>query len=249
MRSSRTASRGFFGDALDLGQFDHGESLQMRIGTGILHGPQDIQVILIRELGINPAHHVDLGNLQVPVRGQAVLNLTRGKHIATLVLGFYVEGTEPAKLVADIGVVDVLVADVIGGVSVESLTDHVGQISQHRKLVAGVELHPLLHTETSAIQYRAVYIGQPGPVDLFLVKHKIAPNLLALKFNHIIPTCPHLVNQLPRLPALENCRYSQGKRCGLGLDKAGVFQQFYKGPSLWKSINRAGQIRVGQAIT
>jgi hypothetical protein len=145
----------------------------VRLGPGLLHGAQQVQVVFVRQFGIDPAHHVNFADRDFHVVADALLDLFDRKHVPEFVLGFYVKGTELAEFVAHIGIIDMLVADVIGGVCVLALAHDVGQITQHGKLVAMVETQSIVGAEALASQNSGVYIRQARLVDQFLKNQNV----------------------------------------------------------------------------
>ena len=116
----------FLGSPLDLRDLDHGERFQVRVGARFLHGAQNLQIIGIGKSGIDPAHHVDLGDRQISIRPESILNLFGRENVSAVGARFDVERAEPAQLVADVGVVDMLVANEVGVVAILSLAHDVG---------------------------------------------------------------------------------------------------------------------------
>ena len=104
----------------------------MRLGPRRLHRLEHVEVILVGQFRIHAADHVDLGNRHFGVFPHPLRRLLRLEHIPPLILRLYVEGAELAQFVADIGVVDVLIAHVVGRMTVTCLADKIRQIPQDR---------------------------------------------------------------------------------------------------------------------
>ena len=167
-----------FGDALNLGDLDHGEGLQMRGGAGLLHRLQDVEIVLVGQLGIDAADYMDLGDRGLVVLGDARGDLLGCQHVAALVFGLDVKGAELTELVADVGVIDVLVAHVVCGPAAFALADDIGQIAQDGQLVAGVQAQAVVQAQALAGQHFVVDITETGPADKIVVNHLFLPRLV-----------------------------------------------------------------------
>ena len=158
--------QGLFRDPLDLGDLDHGEGLQVGLRARLFHGSQHVEVILVWQLGIDAAHHVDLGDRHIGVLAHSFGHLLRRQHVAPLVVRLHVKGAELAQLVAHVGVVDVLVAHVVRRVAVTRLAHEVGQVTQRRQIITGVEAHTVVGTQTLSVDDLGVHVFETGTFNL-----------------------------------------------------------------------------------
>jgi hypothetical protein len=90
---------------------------------------------------------MDFCNGQVPVSPNALPNLLKGHLIGVGTSFFRVERAKLAELVANVRVIDVLVAHVVGFVPVSALPHEVGKITHAREVRAFIEAHPILKRE------------------------------------------------------------------------------------------------------
>ncbi len=135
----------------DLGQLDHGKGLDLRLGTGRTDRPEDVQIVLIGEFRVDPGDHMDLADHLIAVFLETGDDIVWRERVAPGVAGRGVEGAEFAQLVADVGVVDVEVADVVGGIAVHALPDDIGQGTHRGQLRRPVEAQAIVIVQALAL--------------------------------------------------------------------------------------------------
>ena len=104
------------GGSGNLHPLDRRKGLHSDVRTDFLDGLDDVDIVGIGQLGVDSRDHVDFGYGDVQILSHAFLNVFGREHISPTVFRRHVEGAESAELVADVGVVDVLVAHVPGHV-------------------------------------------------------------------------------------------------------------------------------------
>src|SRR5574337_979907 len=86
------------GYSLDLRQLDHRKGLDLDAGSGILYGPNEIQIVLVWQLRIYPGHNVDLTNGNLVMLMDLILDILDAQHIPSWVAGRGVKRTKLASL-------------------------------------------------------------------------------------------------------------------------------------------------------
>ncbi len=144
----------------DLGDFDGGECLDVNSGSDFFDGLDEVKVVLVGETGVDSADHVDLGDIDVSVPGEAFAHGVKG-HLVWFWSAFLcVERAEFAELVADIGVVDVLVGDEVGLLAVPSLAHDVCHVADGGEIRRLVEAHAVLEAEARSLVDFAVDVDE-----------------------------------------------------------------------------------------
>ena len=150
-------------DPGDLGQLNHRKGLDLRVWTSRPDCGEQVQIVLVREFGIDARHHVDLPDRLMTVRIEAGEDIARSQHVAPGVPRLGIEGAEFAELIANVGIVDMEVPDIIGGVTAHALPDVVGQSPHGGKVRGLVEPQAILIGKPLPFLDFPVYIRQPGP--------------------------------------------------------------------------------------
>ncbi len=110
----------------------------MDVRAHFFDGSQQIEIILVGQARVNTADHVNFGYRHINV-GQQFLAHHLHVHLVGGGTAFFgVKRAELAELVADVGVVDVLIADIVRFVAVQPFAHDVGKVAhcaQARRMV------------------------------------------------------------------------------------------------------------------
>ncbi len=136
----------------NLGQLNHGKGLDLSIRTGRPDRLEDVQIILVRELRVDPRHHVDLADDLIVVCVEAGDDFIRTEDVAPGIPGRGVEGAELAQFITDVGVIDVEVPDVVRGIPAHPLPDPIGQETHSGEVWRLVETEAVLVRQALAFQ-------------------------------------------------------------------------------------------------
>ena len=117
----------FAGNALDVDELDHCECLDVGIRADGMHGVQQVEVVLVGQLFIDAGDHVDFGHWEVFCALKLCPDIIHRHPVRVWPALLRVKRAELAALVADIRVVDVLIAHIERIVAVLGLTDKVCQ--------------------------------------------------------------------------------------------------------------------------
>ena len=128
------------------------EALEMHVGADALEPPQQLQVVVERQVRVQTVDHVYLGQGLVLPRPQLVPHLLQGQGVGTVVAGLQAgERAEQAACDADVGRLDADVVVEERPARVPPLALAVGQPTQRQQVGAGEQPH-------------AVFVAQPHPV-------------------------------------------------------------------------------------
>lgn len=116
----------FAGDLLD---FDGGESFDVGVGEDFFDDAAEVHVVLIGEAGVDASDHVDFGDVDIFMPLEAAPDFLDGHFVGVGASFFGVEAAELAEFVADVRVIDMLVADEVGTGPVASFADDVGEVA------------------------------------------------------------------------------------------------------------------------
>ena len=94
-------------------------------------GVDEIEIVLVRQLRIDSAYHMNFRDRDIQVSSDRIADVVEREQVGIGAALFRVLGkvAELAVLVADVGVVDVLVANIESAVAVHSLADHVRHVA------------------------------------------------------------------------------------------------------------------------
>ena len=157
---------GFLRQPMNLSDLDHREGLQMGLRARPLHGAEYVQVVLVRQLRVHPAHHVDFRDRHVGILPDPFGYLFGLENVPPLVIRLHIERAEPTQLVAHIRVVDVLIADVVRRVAMACFPHQVGQVAEGGQIGAVVQTQTIRRRQALASHDLRVHIGQTGVVKL-----------------------------------------------------------------------------------
>jgi len=109
-----------------MGNLYTGKGLDVDLGPHLLDAAQHVQIILVRQIRVNPAHHMHLGDGFSQTLPHLGLDLLHRHLIGLRRLFVLAKGAELTKIGADVRVIDVLIVDEIGAVAVDPLPHQVG---------------------------------------------------------------------------------------------------------------------------
>ena len=148
---------------LDLLDLHHREGLHVDPRARRFHRAHQIQIIGIGELGIDPGHHVDLGDRLRRELANLRRRYFRTKDIGPRLARQPLKRTEAAELVTNIRIVDVLVDVEIGAVAVERFAAEVRERAERVEVGVAVEQHHFIEREAPATEDFLRDGAQPRP--------------------------------------------------------------------------------------
>ena len=163
-------------DSPDLLEFDHGVGLEGHSGPDFLDHPDDVQVVVVGQFRVHAPDHVDFGDGNVGVGLHPRPDVVGRKHVALGVFRQGVKRTEQAALVADIGVVQVLVAHEVHPVAVHALAHQVGQVADGGQVPVPVQPSPVVGREPLARFHFLVDVFQTCRGDQCLEQNRLLKN-------------------------------------------------------------------------
>ena len=127
--------------------FDHGERLHMHLGVALLQPAHQLLEVLERQIGIEPAHDVELRHRlgQPSARRRPRLLQRHGVGAGRALPA--PEGAQPAACHAHVGGIDVPVHVEVGDVAVHPLAHGVGHPSHGQDVRAAIERHAIVEAE------------------------------------------------------------------------------------------------------
>ena len=146
---------------LDFGDLDAGEGFDVDAGPGLLDGPQQVQVVRVRQLWVDARNHVDFFDGNIQMRPQLALHVGNAHCVRVRAALLGIERAELAAFVADIGVVDVLVADIIRLVPAHPLPHNVRQSADGVQVGGLIKLKAVIGGKPLDAHHLLVDIRQP----------------------------------------------------------------------------------------
>ena len=124
------------------------EDLEMKLGVDLLDALDHFEIVVEGEIGMEAAHHVELGAAPAQ-RLRHLEDFLQRIRIGVLLAFFLAERAELARLPqhADVRVVDVAVHVVVGAVPVQALSGDVRQVADGVDVLGFIEAHALLESE------------------------------------------------------------------------------------------------------
>src|SRR5689334_12412849 len=118
--------------------FQRGESMDVNVRHGIFGGSTDRQIGLPSEGRVNTALHADFGRTAIPCLANAAADLREVNHVglapqSVMRLAFG-EGTKPASMQADVGVIDVSCDHIADGVADAVAPELIRAAAEERKI-------------------------------------------------------------------------------------------------------------------
>jgi hypothetical protein len=120
----------------------------------LLEGSEEILVVFNQELGVEPAHDVELGDRLVDVSGSDLHRLVNGVGPTFVPLApGNVEGAEITRGDADVGGVEVAIDVVVGRVTVQPFTHQIGETPDPNEIVCGGREQTVVAVQPPTGQY------------------------------------------------------------------------------------------------
>src|SRR5664279_3122113 len=159
-------ARGHLANLREEGDLNHGERLEMHLRKSFLQPRDQIDVVLERQIGVQPANNVKLRyRLAVAGSGGAPDFLQRhGVGAGGILLA--TEGAQAAGRHANIGVVDVAVHVEVGDVTVHPLANVVRQPTDRQDVTRAVERKRVVSRQTLVSHHLVVNWLQASVVGL-----------------------------------------------------------------------------------
>ena len=123
----------------EVADLDHGERLQVHLREALLQAAQHLAVPVERQLGMQPADDVELGDGFAPALAGALPDLLERHGVGLGIVRPLAEGAQAATGHADVGGVDVAVDVEIRHVAVQPLAHQVGQVAERQDVGGAVE--------------------------------------------------------------------------------------------------------------
>ena len=128
----------------EVGDLHHRERLQVHLRKALLQAAQHLAVPVERQLRMQPADDVELGDRLAPALAGAVPDLFERHGVRLGIARLLAERAQPATRHADVGRIDVAVDVEVGDVAVQPLAHEVGQVAERQDVAGAVQRQAVL---------------------------------------------------------------------------------------------------------
>ena len=122
----------------------------MHLRKALLQAAQHLAIPVQRQLRMQPAHDVELGDGLAPAFAGAVPDLFERHGVGLGIAHPLAERAQPATGHAHVGGIDVAVDVEVGDVAVQALAHQVGQVAERQDVGGAVERHAVLERQPLA---------------------------------------------------------------------------------------------------
>ena len=129
----------------------------MDFGIDLFYSAKHLDVVIVRQSVVQAADYVHLRDV-LTFHFDGFEDVFQFHHVRTVLSLFSVKGTELAIESANIGIIEHVVFHKVRVRAVDFLAYHVGEISQHKKVVRIIESYPIFPAESLPSFYFTVNI-------------------------------------------------------------------------------------------
>ena len=152
--------------ARQIGDLHHREGFQMHLRKALLQAAQHLAVPIQRQLRMQAADDVKLGDRFAPAFAGAMPHLFERHGVGLGIAHLLAEGAQAATGHADIGGVDVAVDVEISGVAVQALAHQVGHVAQRQNVLSAVKRDAIFKRQAFARFHFFADRQQAGVLDV-----------------------------------------------------------------------------------
>jgi len=134
--------------------------LYNRLRPHFLDLTDEVQVVRKGEIWMAAPNHMNLRDGLVQPLLDFRCNLVHGQEEASLLALLSTVGAEPAAIYADVAIVNMLVVDPVGFLTVKPLSHQVSQKSNGEKIIGLKQSQPIFPGETKVGHYFVVYVSK-----------------------------------------------------------------------------------------
>ena len=138
----------------------------MDAGEALLQAAQQIEVVVKRQIRMQPAHDVEFRDRFRPVLARHAEGFIQRHRVSPGRVGLAAKGAELATRHAHVGGIDMPVDVEVGAHPVHSHADVMGQVAEGQQIVGLVKRHPVLEAQPLARQHLFGDRQQGGVFDL-----------------------------------------------------------------------------------